>query len=234
MSVKQLIRKSIHRGLKAFYREYFGNGIIKKYHVDKKKIQIQLPNSVYPRNVHVEEFVRIQDHVRLIASIEGKLVVKKYSSIGAGTVIIPGNHVPTVGLPQYLSYLGINDKNNVLVVEEDCWVGAECILLSKCRIGRGAVIGAGSIVTKSIPPYAVATGSPAKIVAVRFSIEQILKHEQILYPPAERFSQEDLEKLFEAYYSNLKVIGIDKLENQDEVCLKNEKKRLGMIDFSKI
>lgn len=75
MSVKQIIRNAFPRGVKALYREYWGNGNAKKYHVNEGKVQIQLPNSVYPNNVNIENYVRIQDHVRLIAG-KGSLVIK--------------------------------------------------------------------------------------------------------------------------------------------------------------
>lgn len=230
MSFKQKIRNVFPCGIKALYREYWGNGNEKKYHVDKKKVQIQLPNSVYPHNVSIENYVRIQDHVRLIAG-KGRLVIKKYSAIGSGTVIIPGAHVPTVGLPQYLSYLGINDVNETLIIEEDCWIGAECMLLSKCHIGRGAVVGARSVVTKAIPPYAVVTGTPAKIIAVRFNLDQIMKHEQMLYPATDRFSRKKLEEIFTTYYSNMKVIGTDELRDEDSERLKTEKEHIGISEY---
>lgn len=67
----------------------------------------------------------------------------------------------------------------------------------KANIGRGAVVGANSLVVKEVPPYAVVAGSPAKIIAVRFSLEQILEHERHLYPKNERLSKEYLQALFE-------------------------------------
>ena len=45
-----------------------------------------------------------------------------------------------------------------------CWIGANCIILGGVEIGENAVVGAGSIVTKSIPPRTIAVGSPARVV----------------------------------------------------------------------
>ena len=50
-----------------------------------------------------------------------------------------------------------------IVIEDDVWLGARVIVLRGSHIGRGAVIGANSLVKGNIPPYAVATGSPAKV-----------------------------------------------------------------------
>lgn len=68
-------------------------------------------------------------------------------------------------------------KGNI-VVDDDVWIGENSIILSGVRIGQGAVIAAGSVVTKDIPPYAIAGGVPAKIIKYRFSeklINELLK-----------------------------------------------------------
>ena len=52
-------------------------------------------------------------------------------------------------------------------IENNCWIGAQAVILSGVRIGQGSVIGANSVVTRDIPPGSVAVGSPARIVRVR-------------------------------------------------------------------
>ena len=51
-----------------------------------------------------------------------------------------------------------------IVIEDDVWIGANTLVMPGVTIGRGAVIGAGSIVTKDIPPMCVAAGNPAKVI----------------------------------------------------------------------
>jgi serine acetyltransferase len=161
----------------------------------------------------------------------GKLIVKKYTAIGAGTVIIPGSHIPTVGLPQFLSQTHINDVATDIIVGEDCWIGSGSYLLSHAKIGRGCVVAAGSIVTKEIPPYAVVAGSPAKIIASRFSIPQIIKHEAILYSPEERMKKETLEELFDKYYKDKRFLGTDDISETDLERLKKVKQDYQMRNF---
>jgi len=48
-------------------------------------------------------------------------------------------------------------------------------------VGRGAIVAAGSVVTKDIPPYAIAAGNPARKVRERFTRDQIVKHELEIY-----------------------------------------------------
>lgn len=184
-----------------------------------------------PELIEMEHHSRLQNLNNMIAS-SGKLIIKKYASVGSQCIIIPETHIPTVGLPQFLSFTHINDKIGNIVVNEDAWVGAGTILLAKCEIGRGAVIGAGSIVSKKIPPYAVAVGSPTKIIAARFTIEQILEHERILYPPEERMSRKELEELFKTYYDGLRTIGTSDISDEDTQKLKEAKKQLGIPDYS--
>lgn len=54
-----------------------------------------------------------------------------------------------------------------VVIEDDVWIGIRAIILPGIKIGRGAVIGAGAVVTKDVPPYTVVGGVPAKIIKRR-------------------------------------------------------------------
>jgi len=60
-----------------------------------------------------------------------------------------------------------------VIIGNDVWLGANVIIFPGLKIGHGAIIGAGAIVTKDVPPYAVALGSPARIVRYRFDEETI-------------------------------------------------------------
>ena len=67
-----------------------------------------------------------------------------------------------------------------IVLEDDVWIGYGSILLSGVRIGRGSIVAAGSLVTKDVPKYSIVGGNPAKVIKMRFTEEQIKKHEQLL------------------------------------------------------
>lgn len=68
-----------------------------------------------------------------------------------------------------------------IIVEADVWIGYGAIVLSGVRIGRGAVVAAGSVVTRDVEPYAIVAGNPARKCAARFTMEQIARHEAIIY-----------------------------------------------------
>jgi len=54
-----------------------------------------------------------------------------------------------------------------IVVEDDCWIGAACVILDGVRVGRGSVLAAGSVVTRDVPPYSVVAGVPARVIKQR-------------------------------------------------------------------
>lgn len=55
-------------------------------------------------------------------------------------------------------------KSAPIVIEDDAWIGAQCIILKGVTIGARSIIGAGSIVTRSIPSDCVAAGNPCKVI----------------------------------------------------------------------
>lgn len=67
------------------------------------------------------------------------------------------------------------------IIGDDVWIGYGAVVLSGVTIGRGAIIGAGSVVISDIPPYAIAAGNPAKEVGWRFSDSEIVAHEIRIY-----------------------------------------------------
>jgi len=73
------------------------------------------------------------------------------------------------------------DQDLPVVIEDDVWTGANVTILKGVTIGRGSVIAAGAVVTKSFPPYSIIGGVPAKLIKMRFTPEQIAEHERVLY-----------------------------------------------------
>lgn len=168
-----------------------------------------------PANVFLYEDIHVREGLTIIND-SGKVVIKKYTGIAPDCTIVTGNHTPTVGVPQRLGGpCHINDKEKGVTIEEGVWIGTRVTFLSGAHVGRGAVIGAQSLVNKEIPPYAVAVGAPAKIIASVFSIEQIMEHERRLYKPEERLSREYLEDLFSKFYNGKKSIGKSDMSDED-------------------
>jgi acetyltransferase-like isoleucine patch superfamily enzyme len=100
------------------------------------------------------------------------VIIGMHSSLGAHSPITLGDHVhlsrdvhlETAGLDfdgKTLPYAHISEP---ITIERGVWIGSRATVLGGVTIGEGAVIAAGAIVTKDIPPFAVAAGAPAKII----------------------------------------------------------------------
>ena len=61
-------------------------------------------------------------------------------------------------------------EHEPIIVEDDVWIGARAIILPGVRIGKGAIIGAGAVVTKDVEPYSIVGGVPAKLIKRRKSL----------------------------------------------------------------
>lgn len=234
MTIKTYLRKKLKFliSLKSYWRRECSTFIrIRKKsiygYIDEKTILEPPINWTDPKLVYLYA-CKIRSGFTLI-NYTGRFIVKKYTAIANNCTVVTGNHRPTVGVPHIIggSY-HINDKEDDIIIEEAVWIGINCTLLAGTHIGRGSIIGACSMVNKEIPPYAVAVGSPAKIIASVFTIEQIIEHEKQIYPVEERFSRDYLEELFRLYYDGKKSIGLDFISEEQKCIVDYQKKRFGI------
>ena len=104
-----------------------------------------------------------------------KLYIGSYCSIAQEVVFLLGNEhrLHTLStFPFCAKYLGELDQDahsrGNIIVCDDVWIGRRAMILSGVRIGQGAVVAAGAVVTKDIPPYAIVGGVPARVLKYRF------------------------------------------------------------------
>lgn len=151
-----------------------------------------------PQNIYLYEHSRIGRRSTIMTTGDSKFIMKRESGAAEGLTVITSNHKQRLGTFR----TGGNDDNvyKDIIVEEDVWIGINVTLLSGAHIGRGAIIGACSVVTKDILPYTIAVGNPAHMIKFKWTIDEILAHEKALYPEQERYTKKQLEehrKLFE-------------------------------------
>jgi acetyltransferase-like isoleucine patch superfamily enzyme len=122
----------------------------------------------------------------LNSEISNNISIGNYCSIATGSKIYNANHSidyftthPLFYNPIYGYVVHDKLKREPKNIGHDVWIGANVIILAGCRnIGNRAVVGAGSVVTKDIPPYAIVAGNPARIIRMRFSDDIIQKLEE--------------------------------------------------------
>jgi len=158
------------------------------------------------KNLYLEDNTNI-DTGAIIMNSRAKFIMKKNSGAAFGLTVVTGNHMSIPGMWFKQVTNEVKDKYDTdhledfdIIVEEDVWIGSNVTLLKGSYISRGAIIGSGSVVRKHVPPYAVVIGNPAKIVGFKFTPEEIIMHESILYPSDERYALDLLEKNYEKYF----------------------------------
>lgn len=106
----------------------------------------------------------------------------------ANRVALVGRHdhdFRAVGIPvRFSPWVGSNNRpspyrSEKVVIESDVWLGFGAVVLSGVCVGRGSIVAAGSVVTKSVEPYAIVGGNPARQIGKRFTNESLIaEHEQ--------------------------------------------------------
>jgi len=165
-----------------FYRKYLFYRFKRKWRIDNQH-NFTIPIRVFPSNtVLVGKMVYGFINIENFDNSEEKLIIRDYVSIANNVVfILGGNHqMNTISsYPLFSKLVHLNPELDSLtkgsiIVEDEVWIGYGSIILSGIRIGKGAIVAAGSVVTKDIPPYAIVGGNPARIIRYRFD-EEILR-----------------------------------------------------------
>ncbi|MBO8173592.1 MAG: antibiotic acetyltransferase [Bacillaceae bacterium] len=140
---------------------------------------IRVAHNASIRNSDILDYTSIGRYSKINHSTIGKFCSISWD-VTIGALSHPINTVSTHSFP-YTSRIGFVDKDNhnhkQTSLGNDVWVGCNSVILPGIKIGDGAIIGAGSVVTKDVPDYAIVAGVPAEIIRYRFeeNIRQKLK-----------------------------------------------------------
>ena len=189
--MKRYVKKFI---VDYYYRFKYPNKIIETYlgidlsHLEEFttiRYHVELSNAT-----NVGAFSLINKYSQITQLVDK---IGRFTSIGPNVYIGASHHdyreYTSRGILDICDFLNVKLTNNVkesilkesallnkkTTIGHDVWIGAKSIIMNGVKIGDGSVIGSGSIVTKDIPPYSIAVGSPAKIIKKRFSDEVIEK-----------------------------------------------------------
>lgn len=171
------------------------NGLSKSSEIDRNTI-LRGKNSVGKNTKIRNTTLGFQTYIGDDCDVENT-IVGNFSCISHRVAVVQGEH-PTkdfltihpaffdnkykysyVDAPLFDSYKYIDEEKKIAcIIGNDVWVGYGALILAGVKIGDGAIIGAGSVVTKDVEPYAIVAGCPARVIRFRFDdliIDKLLK-----------------------------------------------------------
>ena len=133
-------------------------------------------------SIELGDFIYIGPYATFSAA-KSKIIIKNKVMFGPHVKIMGGDHRTDV-VGRYMFDIGESEKlpeNDAdVIIESDVWIGTNAVILKGVTIGRGSVIGANSLVARSVPPYSIVVGNPGRVVKMRFTEAEIELHERIL------------------------------------------------------
>ncbi len=110
-------------------------------------------------------FVRAGTYINRFTTLDAheRLEVGRNCLIGPGCFITDANHGLAAGVPPAKQHC----EPKPTILEDEVWLGAKVVVLAGVRIGKGAVVGAGAVVTKNVEPFQIVAGVPARVIGTR-------------------------------------------------------------------
>lgn len=168
MSIKTKIINAIDKVFVRFLYHHIGAPNHKE--LERKGVRFIKDGNPYkkPRILNfslVGDYSNLYLHSNADINQEVMLVAKDRIEIGENSTLAYRVAIYTSAFPHGNLLTRVYPKKIApVIIEDNCWIGANAILLPGVTIGRCSVVGAGSVVTKDVPPYSVVVGSPARVI----------------------------------------------------------------------
>lgn len=179
--VRLLARSTV--SLKIFYRNLFGYAYIRNSRLSKSVTYgagCKFFSANLDGHVEVGRYTSIYGPNTQVLSKLSPICIGSYCSIASNVLIIEYSHdINRVSTYYFCQNIFNGDVQDDLIskgpirIGNDVWIGTNSVILGGVTVGDGAVIAAGSVVNKDVPPFAIVAGNPAKVVRYRFSKERI-------------------------------------------------------------
>ena len=159
MKIIRKIKHKINKGkrkLRTIYYTFWAKKNVNSY---GKKLMVN-GSCVFGGNVIIVDFCNFNG-MKILGG--GNVIIGNYFHSGIECMIITQNHnYEGAEIPYDCTYI----KKNITI--GDCvWLGNRVLIVGNVRIGEGAIVAAGSVVTKDVPPFAIVGGNPAKVIKYR-------------------------------------------------------------------
>lgn len=136
------------------------------------------------KNISMGHNIKIGNNC-VIQSSHGEIKFGNHIMLGPGVHIHGGNH-EMFKVGEWMDEVKKTSNDGLISIGDDVWIGANAIILKGVNIGRGAIIGAGTLVTKDVDAYNIVVGNPSKCIKKRFSDIEISLHESTLFQQLEK------------------------------------------------
>lgn len=158
---------------------------IKKVSFNKcgKRVNIGKRTSFYGiNNISCYDDISIGANCMFMCT-KAKIVIHNHVMFGPNVSVITGGH--TINKKGYYMTDVIDgiknpEEDRDIVFAGDNWIGANTTILRGVTVGEGAIVAAGAVVTKDVPPYTIVGGVPAVIIKKRFSDEELIEHRSLI------------------------------------------------------
>ncbi|WP_199830398.1 CatB-related O-acetyltransferase [Parabacteroides bouchesdurhonensis] len=176
------------------------------------------PSTLYLSNISIGPYSYGPIDVLAYNNVD-KLKIGSFVSIAMGVqFLLGGNHRMDTILTYPIASLLCSTKkyNDIIlsgdtVVEDDVWIGRNSLIMSGVKIHRGAVVAAGSVVTKDVEPFAIVGGCPAKLIRYRFNEDLRMNLMKFDYS---KINKSFLQKHLDDFYTSLDDAVLDKIEKE--------------------
>ena len=194
---------------------YFLNTIEKKEKVTLSGFSRGLSNVVFEGKNSVPDGCNFSGKIKIGYAttlgyrnlMSGSIAIGKYCQLGVDVALHATNH-PISYMTTYINqnlFQGelkhLKEENNI-IIGHDVWIGHGVIVVGNVTIGNGAILAAGSVITKDVAPYSIVAGIPAKEVRKRFSDTIIQEIETLQWWDKSEQELEKIKPLFFKDFSN--------------------------------
>lgn len=148
-----------------------------------------------------------------------RLIIGNYVCIASGVIILMGgnynHHSEWITVYPFTEQIERSyEPKGYTVIKSDAWIGMNAMIMHGVTVGEGAIVAAGSVVLKDVPPYTIVGGNPAKEIRKRFSDSEIDKLLELRWFDWERnkiekavplLSSGSINQLYDFYFNEVKI-----------------------------
>ena len=153
------------------------------FHKVGENVRISNGGFFHNEQISIGSNVYIGQSCRFQASLS-QIIIGNNVMFGPEVSLHAGNHRTDI-IGRFMIDITLDEKlpenDQDIIIKDDVWIGANAIILKGVTVGQGSIIGAGSIVSKSISPYSVVTGNKLQAIRTRWSEEKIKEHKKKVY-----------------------------------------------------